>query len=163
MSIKNKKAFTLIELLVVVLIIGILAAIALPQYQVAVAKARFHNMLSYSKQISRMIEFSYLELGHYPNRWRSLPINISNCSTSESNSPDTGGDGADLSCEGFTFDLNFDNFYVWDGGRNSDASWTAHTYQCTYTFNTRKTVCRRSNQIGNKVMKSICGETTCEI
>ena len=60
---KNKQGFTLIEMLVVVLIIGILAGIALPQYEMAVEKAKATEALMNMRTIIGAAERSILIYG----------------------------------------------------------------------------------------------------
>lgn len=60
-----KNGFTLIELLVAILIIGVLAAVALPQYQKAVEKSRAAEMLVLERQFVAGGENYLLHNGHF--------------------------------------------------------------------------------------------------
>ncbi len=71
-----KKAFTLIELLVVVLIIGILTAVALPQYTAAVNKTRFANLRSTATPFIQAATEYYLANTTWPNNFADLAIDM---------------------------------------------------------------------------------------
>ncbi len=73
----NKKAFTLIELLVVVLIIGILAAVALPQYTKTVERSKAAEALTLVKNFADAEKIYYMETGASVKSTKDIPnLNI---------------------------------------------------------------------------------------
>ena len=71
---RGSRGFTLIELLVVVLIIGVLAAIALPQYQKAVLKSRYSGLMPITAAVANAQEIYYMDNGRYSTDITQLDI-----------------------------------------------------------------------------------------
>lgn len=73
---KNKKGFTLLELLVVVLIIGILGAVALPQYMISVERTRVAGNMSELKPIYDAALQYYSYNDEFPDSLKKLPVSL---------------------------------------------------------------------------------------
>jgi prepilin-type N-terminal cleavage/methylation domain-containing protein len=122
----RNNGFTLIELLVVVLIIGILAAIALPQYQAAVFKSRVTTAIAGLKALKNGAEIYYLINGKYPpdNDIQLLDVEIKGCSSS----------GAWMSCSnGILY-----GYGISAGGNSGIPGWQLQSvrFQLFYSNNT---------------------------
>ena len=70
----HNKGFTLIELLVVVLIIGILTAMALPQYFKAVERSRMSEAEQLLRSISEAQQRKYLQINKFATDYRGLDV-----------------------------------------------------------------------------------------
>jgi len=73
---KNKKGFTLMEMLVVVLIIGILGAIAFPQYSATIDRTRIAGNNSLLKPIADSVAQYYNFYDAAPDKLTKLPVGI---------------------------------------------------------------------------------------
>lgn len=72
----KEKGFTLIEILVVVLIIGVLAAIAMPKYQKAVYKSQYSTIKNLTNSIVQAEKLYYYANDSYTSNFNDLDISM---------------------------------------------------------------------------------------
>lgn len=149
-----KRGFTLIELLVVVLIIGILAAMALPQYQVAVAKSRLGAVIPNVRALKNAEEVYYMANGTYLNdTFDELPMDLSGFRQVGLGHYTDGKTGYDmLTAIGGRTDVIG---YV----RDNNGILNSYGMHLDFSNNPGKTYCcaRTNSETANKVCKSLGG------
>jgi len=107
-----QSGFTLIELLVVIVIVGILAAIALPSYLNQANKARTTEAKTYVGAINRAQQVYHMEYSVFANL-ADLPLDIMTSSTqlyTYTSAPESGGLSAST-----TATPNFNTAYAYSG------------------------------------------------
>ncbi len=150
----NKKGFTLIELLVVVLIIGILAAVALPQYFKAVEKSRSTEALSIMGSIA-----AAMERGRLVDSQNKYPANLSELDIEFSNVDGSAATGTEITTNNFKITIVGGSSPT---GANDTTNIVTATrqgssgYVLTRNYYTGKITCSEGTGTGGASVGGIC-------
>lgn len=156
---KKTAGFTLIELLVVVLIIGILAAVALPQYEKAVEKSRVAEANLILKSLADACSRYYLANPDGGCFWDTIDISL--------NLPeaDFGPGNVANARQGkyfwYSLETSGDEIFGCRGNFDQEEDWDYCLY-FTYGKNPGEVLtrsCQGRNERGRKICASVCGRT----
>ena len=148
----NKKGFTLIELLVVVLILGILAAMAMPQYFKAVERSRMSEAVSLLGSIAGAQQRKYLQINKYVTDYRGLDVVPAGAT----------GDSYTTSDNGFTITIAGDGYEdgVATATRYSKNGSLNYNYNLTRYYASNLTQCNSDENNGKALCADFCGIDT---
>ena len=162
-NISRLGGFTLIELLVVVLIIGILAAMALPQYFKAVERSRMTEAITIMDSVVKAQRRKFMQTNRYA--WFEgldvVPKGATGGRYYTKGDPQTGAGG-----NGFVIGMENDDFIhgVVFADRVVDGDWRSNSLQYQYGlgryYQDDNVTCIGRNQAGRELCADFCGIDT---
>ena len=157
-NISRLGGFTLIELLVVVLIIGILAAMALPQYFKAVERSRMTEAVTLMDSIAKAQRRKFMQTNRYADDFRGLDVSPKGATGNvyyTKGDPRTGAGG-----NGFKLGLldRVEAYRVFNG-RTNDAS-LQYKYELIREYQSDNVTCLGHNAAGRELCADFCGIDT---
>ena len=154
----TKKGFTLIELLVVVLIIGILAAMAMPQYFKAVERSRMTEADQLLSSIAQAQQRKYLQINKYSTDFGVLDVAPKGAAGTtfytKGDPVKGGGNGFAVTLSGTDYDLG--SATATRVAANNDGT-LQYKYSLSRKYASDKTTCTAGNDNGASLCSDFCG------